>query len=222
MCDALNRMPRNMFGATCWRCQSPLHGALHNTADELLARLSSVAALLCATWVCIFTAHALPMVSLALGASHSSVTLFGASHALWLQDREALSAALFVTTVMAPALEMAAMLLVVLTLALRVRQLQRGEALPPAPRWLVATLHLWQGMREWNMTEVLVLGTAVALVKLGQLATLIVGPGLIALMAFMALRLAALRLLSPVDAWSLLEPAPRRGSSAPLAIGESA
>ncbi|MBQ1764826.1 MAG: paraquat-inducible protein A, partial [Aquincola sp.] len=46
----------------------------------------------------------------------------------------------------------------------------------------------------------------VALVKLGQLATLVVGPGLVALMAFMALRLAALRMLSPVDAWALLDP----------------
>ena len=76
--------------------------------------------------------------------------------------------------------------------------------LVPAPRWLLALLHTWQTMREWNMTEVLVLGTAVSLVKLGQLATLIVGPGLISLMAFMALRLAALRWLTPLQAWAML------------------
>lgn len=202
LCDALNRVQADQ-AATCWRCQSPLHPLHRGPSAESASRLSGVIALLIAAWVCIIATHLEPMVSLALRGLESSVTLSSAAVVLWQQGKLALSAALFITTVIAPATEMAAMLLVAVALWWRARS---PGALQPPPRWLRPVLHLWQGMRDWNMTEILVLGTAVALVKLGQLATLIVGPGLVALMAFMALRLAALRLLSPVDAWALLDP----------------
>lgn len=202
LCDALNRVHAEQ-PATCWRCGSPLHTLHHGASAESAARLSGVVALLVAAWVCIVATHLEPMVSLALRGLESSVTLSGAALALWDQGKLALATALFITTVIAPATEMGAMLLVAVTLWRRART---PGALTPPPRWLGPVMHLWQGMRDWNMTEILVLGTAVALVKLGQLATLIVGPGLVALMAFMALRLAALRMLSPVDAWSLLDP----------------
>lgn len=203
LCDALNRVRRGT-DAVCWRCGSPLHAPAHAARGEVAARLSGVVALLVAAVVCIATTHLEPMISLALRGLESSVTLGGAGIALWEQGRLALSAALFITTVIAPATEIGAMLVVAMALWTRARA---GRAAPPpTPRWLRAVLHLWQGMRDWNMTEILVLGTAVALVKLGQMATLIVGPGLVALMAFMALRLAALRMLSPVDAWQLLDP----------------
>ncbi len=202
LCDALNRVQPGQ-PATCWRCGSPLHTLHHGGSAESAARLSGVVALLVAAWVCIVATHIEPMVSLALRGLESSVTLSGASLVLWQQGRLALSTALFITTVVAPATEMGAMLLVAAALWWRART---GSRAGPPPRWLPPVLHLWQGMRDWNMTEILVLGMAVALVKLGQLATLIVGPGLVALMAFLALRLAALRLLSPVDAWALLDP----------------
>lgn len=202
LCDALNQVQADQ-PATCWRCESPLHTLHHGASAESASRLSGVIALLTAAWVCIIATHLEPMVSLALRGLESSVTLSGAAVVLWQQGKLALSAALFITTVIAPATEIAAMLLVAVALWWRARS---PAALRPPPRWLGPVLHLWQGMRDWNMTEILVLGTAVALVKLGQLATLVVGPGLVALMAFMALRLAALRLLSPVDAWALLDP----------------
>lgn len=202
LCDALNRVQAGR-PATCWRCQSPLHTLNLGASAESASRLSGVVALLVAAWVCIIAVHLEPMVSLALRGLESSVTLSSAAVVLWHQGKLALSAALFITTVIAPATEMGAMLLVAVTLWWRARS---PGALQPPPRWLGPVMHLWQGMRDWNMTEILVLGTAVALVKLGQLATLVVGPGLVALMAFMALRLAALRMLSPVDAWALLDP----------------
>lgn len=201
LCDALNRVRRGA-DALCWRCGSPLHTPDSGTRREVAARLSGVVALLVAACVCIVVTHLEPMISLALRGLESSVTLSGAGLALWAQDRLALSAALFITTVIAPATEVAAMLVVAVVLWARAR----GTDTRPPPRWLRGVLHVWQGMRDWNMTEILVLGTAVALVKLGQMATLIVGPGLVALMGFMALRLAALRMLSPVDAWGLLDP----------------
>ncbi|MEF7614610.1 paraquat-inducible protein A [Aquincola sp. MAHUQ-54] len=207
-CDALSRV-RAGQAASCWRCGSPLHTSSSAARAEVASRLGAVVALLVAAWVCITVTHTEAMVSLALRGLESSVTLSGATVALWQQGKLALAAALFITTVAAPATEMAAMLLVAATLWWRAR---RPAPAGPLPRWLPPVLHLWQGMRDWNMTEILVLGTAVSLVKLGQMATLIVGPGLVALMAFMALRLAAMRWLSPVDAWSLLAPAEVRAT----------
>ena len=55
-----------------------------------------------------------------------------------------------------------------------------------------------------GLTEVLILAAGVSLVKLGQLATLVIGPALVALMAFLALRLAAQRLLPPERAWPMV------------------
>ena len=200
-CDALN-LGRHGAEARCWRCLLPLDEAPQWHSREARARLSAAAALLTAALVCMLVALTLPMVSLDLRGNRSSVSLGSAVHVLWQQGRLAIAAALFVTTVAAPLLELLAMFAVVLSLDARARRPRMRRA--PAPRWLLALLHTWQTMREWNMTEVLVLGTAVSLVKLGQLATLIVGPGLISLMAFMALRLAALRWLTPLQAWAML------------------
>jgi paraquat-inducible protein A len=201
LCDALNRRAPQAAQGLCWQCASPLPAGALTDLVATRARLQVAVALLLTAWVCIVLVHALPMVALELQGRHSAVSLLSAVQVLWSQGRLALASAILLTTVLAPALEMAAMLAAVLALTAQAR-----EVAPPVPRWLRPALHLWQGTREWNMTEVLVLGTAVALVKLGELATLIIGPGLVALMVFMALRLAALRQLSPAQAWSLIAP----------------
>ena len=56
------------------------------------------------------TPHLWPMVALELQGQRNAVTLFGAVLALWNEDRLALSAAVFLTTIAAPLAEAAAML----------------------------------------------------------------------------------------------------------------
>jgi paraquat-inducible protein A len=196
-CDALNRLPAGIDEPRCWRCDSPLDAVALPGGGALDSRLSAVLALLAAAWVSLFAAHYFPLVALELQGQHNAVSLAGAVATLWNEGRQPLAAALFVTLVAAPLGEAAAMLIAVVGLH------HRGRG--PTSRWLLAALHVWQALRHWNLTEVLILAAGVALVKLGELATLVIGPALVALMAFMVLRLIALRLLPPERAWPLLE-----------------
>lgn len=204
VCDALNRVPRHAEQPRCWRCDSPLVTDSPQAARRLGARLLAVAALLLAAWVCLVAAQLFPLVALDLQGQRNTVSLDGAVRALWLEGRAPLAAALAMTLVVAPLGEAAAMLVAVAGLHARDRRWRSGEMPGASPRWLVGALHVWQGLRHWNLTEVLILAAGVSLVKLGQLATLVIGPALVALVAFMALRLAALRLLPPERAWPLL------------------
>jgi paraquat-inducible protein A len=207
VCDALNRVPPTARQARCWRCAEPLAPPLPVASAELAARLQAVMALLCAAWVCLVAAQFFPLVALELQGQRNAVSLGSAVAALWGEGRLPLAAALAVTLVVAPLGEAAAMVAALVGLQARQRHLRAGGAVPapaPAPRWLIASLHVWQGLRHWNLTEVLILAAGVALVKLGQVATLVIGPALVALMAFMALRLAALRMLPPEHAWPLV------------------
>lgn len=204
VCDALNRVPADAAEPRCWRCESPLVSASPALAAQLGARLWAVAALLMAAWVCLIAAQLFPLVALELQGQRNTLSLDGTVRALWLEGRAALAAALAVTLVVAPLGEAAAMLIAVAGLQVRDRQWRAGAPVGAAPHWTVGALHLWQGLRHWNLTEVLILAAGVALVKLGQLATLVIGPALVALMAFLALRLAALRMLPPERAWPLV------------------
>lgn len=202
VCDALNRLPATLHEARCWRCASPLPWPA--SAQAMGARLSAVLALLAAAWVCLIAAEMFPLVALELQGQRNTVSLGSAVASLWDEGRVPLAAALAITLVAAPLGEAAAMLVAVAGLHARDRL---GSAAPngePAPPWLVSALHVWQGLRHWNLTEVLILAAGVSLVKLGELAEIVIGPALVALMAFMALRLLALRLLPPERAWPLV------------------
>ncbi len=188
----------------CWQCDSPLPDRGPRSWDEARQHLTVASALLWTAWVCLAVSHLWPMVALELQGQRNAVTLFGAVLALWNEDRLALSAAVFLTTIAAPLAEAAAMLATVRGLSAHAH----GRA--TSSRWVVQAVHVWQAMKGWNMTEVLVLGAGVALVKLGQLATLIVGPAFVGLMAFMVLRMAAMRYLSPAQAWALVDTPVRR------------
>lgn len=204
VCDALNRVPAHAAEPRCWRCDSSLVTASPAVARRLGARLAAVAALLLAAWVCLIAAQLFPLVALDLQGQRNTVSLDGAVRALWLEGRAPLAAALAVTLVVAPLGEAAAMLIAVAGLHARDRRWRDGEPPGVSPRWLVGALHVWAGLRHWNLTEVLILAAGVSLVKLGQLATLVIGPALIALVFFMGLRLAALRMLPPERAWPLV------------------
>jgi paraquat-inducible protein A len=202
VCDALNRVAADAREPCCWRCESPLPG--HVGPGTMGARLSGVLALLVAAWVCLLAAELFPFVALELLGQRNAVSLGSAVAALWNEGRVPLAAALAVTLVGAPLGEAAAMLVAVIGLRARDRRWSAHVSPEPAPPWLVNALHVWQGLRHWNLTEVLILAAGVALVKLGQLAEIVIGPALVALMAFMALRLMALRLLPPERAWPLV------------------
>jgi paraquat-inducible protein A len=104
-------------------------------------------------------ANAYPIVGLQIQAIRNETTLLGAVVALWKQGIYAVSALVFLTTVLVPAVVMAAMSY--LLVALKLGRIPAGYAV------IMRTLHTFQ---PWGMMEVFMLGIFVALVKLTHFA----------------------------------------------------
>ncbi len=164
-CDLLQReilLPPGKV-VRCGRCGAELYRSAHKSLDKPLAFL------LTAT-VVLIVANAYPIVGLEIQGSSNETTLFGASHALWAQGMEAIGVLVFLTTFLVPAVELAIMGYLLLSL-------QSGRK----PAGLTVMMRVLQYVNPWGMVEVFILGLIVALVKLTHYGTLI--PGL-ALWAF--------------------------------------
>lgn len=167
-CDALQQSPAAKPGtvACCWRCGAPLNPHGHHSLATSLALTLGAAVLF-------LLANAFPIVDLELSGQHQSSSLWGAVQTLWSQDVPPLALIVLATTLLAPGLDLAAMLWLLVPLA-RGRQPWQGRRVMRA---LVA-------VRPWGMVEVFVLGTLVAVVKLAHLASVVPG---VALWSFGAL-----------------------------------
>lgn len=168
--------------ARCPRCGARLYDCHRNRLEKILAL--SLAAL-----VLLLTANLYPIVGLNIQGIHTETTVLGAVHHLWQAGREALGGLVLLTTVLMPAVELGAVL------------------------WLV--LPLWQGRRPpgfapvfrafrlahpWAMVEVFILGVLVSLVKLAHLADVLPGP---AIWCFGGLMLLLAALAALIDAHAL-------------------
>jgi paraquat-inducible protein A len=143
-----------------------LYRSTSNSLDRSLA--FSLAAV-----VLMVIANTLPIAGLDVSGQHTETTLWGAVHALYDQDRVAVSVLVFVTTLLAPTMELCTMLYMLLPLRLGY-----------VPRHLSLAFRLAPLAHEWGLVDVFMLGVVVSLIKLGNLA--IVVPG-IALWSFGAL-----------------------------------
>ena len=164
-CDLLQReiaLPATETAA-CRRCGVELYRGSSNSLDRVLA-------LTLAAVVLLIIANAMPIASLDLRDQHSQTTLLGAVHTLYQQDMRAVAALVFITTLLAPALELAAMCYMLLPLRVGY-----------APPLLNLAFRLAPVARVWGLVDVFMLGVLVSLIKLGKLAT--VEPG-VALWSF--------------------------------------
>jgi paraquat-inducible protein A len=192
-CDALQQSPPAKPGdvVCCWRCGASLnpHGN-HGPHTSLALTLGAT--------VLFLLANSFPIVDLELSGQHQSTSLWGAVQTLWSQDVPPLALIVLATTLLAPALDLAAMLWLLVPLAL-------GH--PPWMGRLV--LRSLTAVRPWGMVEVFVLGTLVAVVKLAHLAAVVPG---VALWSFGALIVVLCVANSGFDfeqAWHRLSAAPR-------------
>ena len=167
-CDLLQReaalAPRST--ARCARCGAILYRNQPDGLDRTLAYTLGAAVLF-------VVANAFPIVGLEVQGNRTSTTLLGTVRALHDGDMTSVAVLVFVTTFLMPALEIAALLYLLLPLKL-------GRV----PHGLPAVFRLVHAVRPWGMVEVFMLGTLVSLAKLAHLAT--VEPG-IALWSFGAL-----------------------------------
>ncbi|MEP7083762.1 MAG: paraquat-inducible protein A [Betaproteobacteria bacterium] len=158
-CDLLQReiALQRRRTACCRRCGAALYRSTANSLERSLAfTLAAVMLFL--------IANALPIASLEVRGQHIETTLWGAVHTLYNQDRVAVSILVFFTTLLAPALELALMLYMLVPLRLGY-----------APKNLALAFRLAPLAREWGLVDVFMLGVVVSLIKLGNLALVVPG-----------------------------------------------
>ena len=192
-CDALQSEPRRLPRGTtvrCWRCGTTLVQGTHRAMDHVFA-------LVVTGTILFLIGNAFPLVSLEAQGNGVTTTLLGAVIHMWQQDMSLVSSLVFITTILAPAFDLGAMLY----LTMGAMRIDRGQttAMPP---WSPRILRAVQVVRPWGMLEVFVLGSLVSIVKLGQMAAVVVGPALYAIGTLILVLAAANSAFNPRDVWS--------------------
>lgn len=163
-CDTLQHIPPLPPGgvARCLCCGARLAGHPRGGLDTPLALTS-------AALVLFLLSNAFPFLTLTLQGRSQETSLFGAALALAREDMLLLGILVGVNSVLAPGLVILATLYVCVAARL-------GRPWP-----LVRPMLLWMTrLQPWGMLDVFMLGILVAIVKLGDLAQLIIGPALYA------------------------------------------
>lgn len=169
--------------AYCPRCKAKLFTNSGAKLDQALALSISGAMLF-------LIMNAFPLMAINLQQTTHQTTMFEATLAMWDKDMHVLAMLVFLTTIIAPALHIS---LEILVLCL----IKFGDA----TRALALPTLLLRKLRPWNMVEVFMLGLLVSLVKLRDIADIIIGPAFWSC-AFLILITAILgSMLTPRNIW---------------------
>ena len=192
-CDLLQReiaLPPGRV-ARCGRCGAELYRSAHKSVDHTLAFILAAAVLL-------IVANAYPIVGLQIQGKQNATSLFSAVHDLWNQEMQPIALLVFLTTFMVPAVEIAVMLYLLLSLKL-------GRV----PAGFTVIMRILQGANPWGMVEVFILGVIVALVKLTHYGSVVPGLALWSFGVLTLLLAAAAASFDIRDVWDRAYPVPR-------------
>ncbi|SAL44138.1 paraquat-inducible protein A [Caballeronia humi] len=184
-CDLLQRETVLPGGGTarCTRCGAELY---RNRPDSLNRSL----ALTLAAIVLFGIANAFPIVGLSVNGDIVQTTLFGSVRILYRDGMWPLAGLVLFTTLLMPLLQL-------VTIAYLLLPLRLGR--PPQRPDVAFRFLQWAG--SWGMTEVLILGVLVALVKLAHIAGVVPGIALWAFGALMLLLAAISAAFDPREFW---------------------
>jgi paraquat-inducible protein A len=179
-CDLLQRDITPPPGGTvvCPRCGAAHYRYHPYNRDRALA-LAIAAAIL------FLIANLFPIVGIETQGNRNSTTLLGAVHTLWHHGMPLVAGLVLITTVLAPAFELALVIWLLLT-----------------PRPTPLPLRLVLSMQPWRMVEVFMLGLLVSVVKLSHLASIEPGPALWAFAALLPLFAMLTTTFNPRDLWT--------------------
>ena len=154
LCDLLQALPakRSRGPVRCARCGSELYRSNPPGIESSLALMWAVSFLF-------VMANAFPIMTLESQGLGNSASLLDAVETLWDEKSRAVSVLVFLTTFLAPSLEILALTTILTCLHAGLR-----------PPWLVALMRIAVFSRPWSMVEVFMLGVLVAVVKLSHLA----------------------------------------------------
>lgn len=179
----------------CARCGACLR---RNRPDSLRRAL---ACLLGAALLFVVSAS-FPIVAMEIQGQHTVATLLGAARALEDQGMLGVGVLVFVTTVIAPMLQIGSMLYMLIPL-------QRG-VVPPR---IDVAFRLVHTLKQWGMVEVFILGVLVSLVKLAGIAKVVPGIAMWSFAALIVLLAAAAANFEPDDLWERVSELRRRSRS---------
>lgn len=168
----------------CRRCRAELRRGRTNGPEVALAFTLASAVLL-------VISNVFPIVGLSINGNLVQTTLAGSVRMLYSHGSWPLALLVFLTTILMPALQVVAMLWLLVPLHL-------GRL----PWRSIEGFRLFQVARPWGMTEVLILGLLVALVKLAHIAKVVPGTALWSFVVLMLLLAAASASFDPHEIWS--------------------
>jgi paraquat-inducible protein A len=190
-CDALFSAPVVLEHerVVCPRCRANLFSRRPNFVHRATALVFAAA-------IFFILANSFPFLTLRADYRESYMHLGGCVSGLEEQGFPVLAATVAVFTLAAPTLLIGALLYVLVPLL-------RGRRLP----WALPLCRTIQEARRWNMVEVFLLGVVVSLLKLGNLATLILGTSFWAFVGLIICLIAALAAMDYAELWERLEAA---------------
>jgi paraquat-inducible protein A len=178
----VNELPKGL-AAQCARCGFHLR---HRRANNRLRTLTfSLAAL-----ILYFPSNIYPIVTAEYHGIHSETTILQGIRSLFQDGQYFISGLVFCTSILSPALKIAGLLFLCLTL--------------DWGRWKKARTWVYQIIRiidPWNMLEVFLLAISVSMIEMGRVATVHPGRGVFSFTAVVALTLLATLSFDPRLLW---------------------
>jgi paraquat-inducible protein A len=188
-CDLAHRRPPVSLRVRtqCTRCRATLQRPQDATIDTAIA-------IAITSLVLLFIGNAYPLVSMHVNGVSRETTLIGAAQGLYAQGDVTLAALVFLTTVIAPTLQIVTLLYVLIPL--RSHRRARGQSV---------VFRVLTRVRPWSFMEVFMLGSLVALVRLANFAQVVPGVALWACALLMLSLSAMTSITSPEQFWRWVE-----------------
>ena len=149
-------------------------------------------------------ANTMPMLGLTAVGKECFTTVFGGSELLWEHGQHTVAVLIFFSAIVAPALQISLLLLVLL-----------GARCEVPPAWVGSLLRHIPFTRLWSMVEVMLLGVMVALTKIAEYATPVLGHALFALGGLVVLFAAMQSIFDPREIWERAQWANAQAQSKP-------
>jgi len=188
-CDLLLELSPLEVGqrANCPRC-----GHLITACDP--ASITRALAFAVAALILLVIASSFPFLELHQSGIEKVMTIPGAGAELYRDGHRVLAGMVLVPIALLPASLLAVMIALLVPL-------RRGRAAP----WLVATGRILFRFNAWSMSEVFIIGVLVSLVKVGELATVVIGVSFWAYAGFVVCFAAAFGSLDRFHVWREIE-----------------
>ena len=171
--------------AECPRCASTVNEGPHGS-------LQLTAALAIAALILYVPANIYPILRMHFYGAYSENTVWDGVVSLAQTNQYFVALIVFLASIVIPVLKLAGLLYLVISARFRVGRRLRGRT---------RIYRFIDVIGPWAMLDVFLLAVLVSLVKLGQIATILPGPGLIAFTAVVVLTMLASASFDPREIW---------------------